>query len=85
MSKKSRKAKTKFRNETFAKQANIRQTSAKPAIESRSSISSMTQVKTAAAAVKANQFDYFLPDLRNIGIISGILVIILIVLTFILG
>ena len=39
----------------------------------------------AALSAQANNYRYILPELRRIGIISGILFLILIVLTFVLG
>ena len=47
---------------------------------------SVTSVESSAALLaQANRYQYVLPELRRIGIIAGVLFLILIVLTFVLG
>ena len=46
---------------------------------------SVTSVASSAALAQANRYQYVLPELRRIGIIAGVLFLILIVLTFVLG
>ncbi|MBM4445933.1 MAG: hypothetical protein FJ023_01100 [Chloroflexi bacterium] len=53
----------------------------KPTLESKAVVPS---VEPSVPSVQAKRYQYILPELRHIGIISGALFLILIILTFIL-
>ena len=82
MAKKSRRARAKQRTgESTGQRANIRQELPK---SQGSRVTQSQPIGIATTVIKANQYDYVVGDLIRIGIISGALILVLIVLTFIL-
>ena len=84
MSKKSRRNRAK--NQTSGKR--IQKEKIVPVEPSKSSSESkipVTTISHGTSLAKSSQYQYVITDLRNIGLITAVLVIILIVLTFILG
>ena len=84
MPKQSRRSKAKFqkaRNRQQVTPVNRVDTVNKAAIDTRVAKSAAS---VAQAALSSDKYKYILSDLRNIGIISGALISILIVLTFVL-
>ena len=55
---------------------------AEPKLESKAAVSS---VEPAVSSAQATRYQYILPELRLIGIISGALFIVIIILTFLLS
>ena len=84
MSKKSRRARTK--RQIGGQSTKIVQ-SGRPPISKSAPVSKASTLSVGAplSIVKATQHQYVLPELRRIVIIAGILFVVLIVLTFILG
>ena len=84
MSKKSRRARARMRNFgplTKAAQGEQPQVS-KPVPTSKTLAPS---IESSSALAKMSQHQYVLPELKRIGIIAGVLLLILVVLTFVLG
>ena len=83
MAKKSRRARAKQRTgESTGQRANIRQEL--PKSQGSNRVTQSQPIGIATTVIKANQYDYVVGDLIRIGIISGALILVLIILTFIL-
>ena len=84
MTKKSRRARAKYGagGKSATSEAGKRSQPTKPIRESKTSVPS---VHPPVFPAHVARYGYVLPELRRIGIISGALFLILIVLTFILG
>ena len=85
MAKKSRRARAKkpTGNKSAVSKVERHIQPSKSALAPKVSVSSVES--SAALSAQVNNYRYILPELRRIGIISGILFLILIVLTFVLG
>ena len=79
MAKKSRKA----RNRSRAVSEPSRQTDARAAQQKGQPVPSKKQVTAAAVAVQPQNYSYVKSDLVRIAIIAGVLILILIILTFV--
>jgi hypothetical protein len=79
----SKKSKNLLRRETVAAAAPAAVTAPKPS--AASSAAPVVKAAEPAAKIKADQYAYVLGDLRRIGVLSGIIVAILIVLYFFLA
>ena len=83
MGKKSRRKAKKRAGGKFVQRAQVEHAYlAKPALEAKAAA---PPVGPAVSPAQANRYQYILPELRLIGIISGSLFLILIILTFFLS
>ncbi|MDY7018901.1 MAG: hypothetical protein SU899_02330 [Chloroflexota bacterium] len=84
MSKKSRRARAKYRSGgTLPKKSPIKHTQSSKS--TLAPIATASSVEYPSSSAQATQHHYVLPELRRIGIIAGALFLIIIVLTFVLG
>jgi hypothetical protein len=83
MSKKSRRARTKYKatNKSPKTTANTVAGQTNQSVESTRAVPSTQQ----SGAIKSPGYGYVLTELRQIGIIAGVLILVIIVLTFVLN
>jgi hypothetical protein len=78
MAKKSRKSRARNRVPETS-----RQPASNPAQQKGQTASAKVQVKAVAAVLQPQNYDYVKSDLVRIGVIAGVLVLILLILTFV--